>query len=152
MAEKNTKEIVEQVLSELFPLLGIEASWEVVDGEEEVEVTLSTDDTGVIIGYHGEVLEGLQLVLSLAVSKKLGNYKRVLLEVGDYRKKRTEYLSRLAEQAKERALSERAEIVLSDLKPWERRIIHVMLSEDKEVESESQGEGKDRTLIIRPRA
>lgn len=144
-------QIVEQNLTELFPMLGIQASWEIQESDGEIEVSLQTDDTGVIIGYHGESLEALQLILSLSLSKKIGEYKRVILEVGDYRKKRTEYLERLAAQAKDRALSDHSEVVLSELKPWERRIIHVLLSEDKEVESESQGEGKNRTLIIRPR-
>lgn len=144
-------QVVEQNLTELFPMLGIDATWEIKESDEEIEVSLQTEDTGVIIGYHGESLEALQLLLSLSLSKKIGEYKRVLLEVGDYRKKRTEYLERLAAQAKERALVDHSEVVLSDLKPWERRIIHVILSEDKEVESESQGEGKNRTLIIRPR-
>lgn len=152
MAGADKIEIVKNTIEELFGLLEIQASPTINDLGEEVEVILETEDSGVIIGYHGESLEALQLILSLAVSKKIGTYTRVLLEVGDYRKKRTEYLHKLAMQAKERALQDRGEVILSDLKPWERREIHVLFSEDLEVESESQGEGKNRTLIIKPRA
>lgn len=145
-------EIVQETIDELLKLLDVKAQVSVNDLGEEVEVNLETEDTGIIIGYHGESLEALQLILSLAVSKKIGSYTRVLLEVGDYRRKRTEYLHKLAMQAKERALQDHGEVVLSDLKPWERREVHVLLSEDSEVESESQGEGKNRILVIKPRA
>jgi spoIIIJ-associated protein len=118
---------------------------------EKTIKTLETEDTGIIIGYHGETLEALQLVLSLLIAKERGEFKRVSLEVGDYKKNRSEWLERLAVDAKERALSENKEVYLSELKSWERRVIHLLLQDDKEVVSESTGEGKDRVLVIKPK-
>ena len=112
---------------------------------------METKDTGIVIGYHGEVLESLQLVLSLAIAKKLGRFVRVSIEVDGYKKNRTEYLHNLALQVKEKVLSENKEQVLSSLKSWERRIIHLYLQNDDQVTSESEGEGKDRVLVIKPR-
>ena len=113
---------------------------------------METKDTGMVIGYHGEVLESLQLILSLAVAKKLGRFVRVSIEVDSYKKNRTEYLHNLAEQIKEKALAENKEQVLSSLKSWERRIVHLYLQEVMtQVTSESSGEGKERVLIIKPR-
>ena len=83
--------------------------------------------------------------------KKEENLKESLLEVGDYKKNRTEWLERLALDAKERAISENKEVYLSDLKSWERRVVHLLLQDDKEVISESSGEGKDRVLVIKPK-
>jgi len=91
------------------------------------------------------------LVLSLLVAKQQGKFKRISLEVGDYKKNRSEWLERLALDAKERALSQNKEVFLSDLKSWERRVIHLLLQDDKEVISESTGEGKDRVLVIKPK-
>ncbi len=135
----------------LFTLLGVSGSSEVVERDGLLDVALDTEDTGMVIGYHGEVLEALQLIISLMVTKQVGHYVRVSLEVGDYKKHRTEYLEQLARQVKERALEENHEQVLSDLKSWERRIVHLALQNDDEVTSESMGEGKERVLIVRPK-
>jgi len=105
----------------------------------------------MVIGYHGETLEAIQLILSLIISKKVESFVRVSLEVGDYRKNRTDWLETLALQAKERVLQEQKEVPLPNLKSWERRIVHTFLQNDKEVTSESVGEGKERTLVIKLR-
>ncbi|MCL5970382.1 MAG: hypothetical protein M1450_02705 [Patescibacteria group bacterium] len=67
------------------------------------------------------------------------------------KKNRTEYLERLASQTKEKVISENKEYSLSALKPWERRIIHMYLKDDEYVVSESVGEGKERTLVVKPK-
>lgn len=105
----------------------------------------------MVIGYHGETLESLQLIIALILAKERGEFKRVSLEIGDYKKNRSEWLERLALDAKERALAENREVYLSDLKSWERRVIHLLLQDDKEVISESSGEGRDRVLVIKPK-
>jgi spoIIIJ-associated protein len=149
MAKVNKKQ--EKVIKDFFVSLGVEAEMEIVEDAEAITVTLETEDTGMIIGYHGETLEALQLVLSLVLAKENGEFKRVSIEVGDYKKNRTEWLERLALDAKERALSGGKEVYLSELKSWERRVVHVFLQDDKEVSSESSGEGKDRVLVIKPK-
>jgi len=149
MAEKNKK--IEQLIKKFFKDLGIDTKFTFSEDEEIVTITLETEDTGIVIGYHGETLEALQLVLSLILAKERGEFKRVSLEVGDYKKNRSEWLERLALDAKERALSQNKEIYLSDLKSWERRVVHLLLQDDKEVVSESTGEGKDRVLVIKPK-
>jgi len=76
---------------------------------------------------------------------------RVSIEVDDYKKNRTEYLQKLAQDARERAISENEEQVITSLKSWERRIVHLILQDDDEVESESAGSGRERVLIIKPK-
>jgi spoIIIJ-associated protein len=149
MAKTNKKQ--EKLIKDFFVSLGVDAGMEIVEDEEAIAVTLETEDTGIIIGYHGETLEALQLVLSLVLAKANSAFKRVSIEVGDYKKNRTEWLERLALDAKERALSEGKEIYLSELKSWERRVVHLLLQDDKEVSSESSGEGKDRVLVVKPK-
>lgn len=146
-----SKKTTEEKIKEVFAQLGIEDSFEVTESEESIEVIVDSEDPGMIIGHHGDTLDSLQLMLSLLIAKDSENFKRVHLEVGDYKKNRSDYLKNLAEQTKERALSENREIFLPNLKPWERREVHMFLSEDQEVMSESVGEGKDRTLVVKPR-
>lgn len=150
-SEKSTEKIIEDLVSELFDKLGIKEEFEVKDQEDLVEIKVSSDEPGLIIGHHGDTLDSLQLVISLMLAKKLGAYKRVTLEVGDYKKNRSDYLKNLAEQTKERVLSEQREIFLPNLKPWERREVHLFLQDDNEVVSESVGEGRERTLVVKPK-
>lgn len=149
MAEKTKK--TEKTVKDFFASLGLDTKFQMSEDEEMISIALETEDTGIVIGYHGETLEALQLVLSLILAKQTGVFKRVSLEAGDYKKNREEWLEKLALDTKEKALSQNKEIYLSDLKSWERRIIHVLLQDDKEVVSESSGEGRDRVLVIKPK-
>lgn len=150
-SKKTTKKTTEEYIKEFFENLSIETSFELEETEEEIKLTLDTQDSGMIIGYHGETLDALQLILSLVLAKKLGGFKRVSIEVGDYKKNREEWLKKLASDAKEKAVSQNREVILEELKPWERRIIHLILAEDDEVVSESSGEGRERVLVVRPK-
>src|SRR3989304_10208873 len=94
--KKTTKKTTEEYIKEFFENLSIETSFELEETEEEIKLTLDTQDSGMIIGYHGETLDALQLILSLVLAKKLGGFKRVSIEVGDYKKNREEWLKRLA--------------------------------------------------------
>ncbi len=149
---KKELKIIEEVVEKVFSLLEISATFTLEEKGEGVDVLVETQDTGIIIGYHGEMLESLQLVISLIVSKKVGRFIRISIEVDEYKKNRTEQLERLAMDAKEKALEENQEQVLSSLKSWERRIVHMFLKEDDQVISESAGEGKERVLIVKPKA
>jgi spoIIIJ-associated protein len=143
---------VEKIIEKLFSFLEIEGTFEIEHNHEMLDIIMETKDTGIIIGYHGEGLESIQLILSLMISKKLGRFIRISIEVDGYKKNRTEYLHKLAQQIKEKVLSENKPQTLHSLKPWERRIVHMFFQDDQEVISESTGEGKERALIIKPKA
>lgn len=139
------------VIEKFFKKLDVVASAEITASDVSIDVELTTDESGIIIGYHGETLESLQLLLSLGVSKKIGRFIRVLVDVGGYRQQRTEYLNQLANQMKEAVMSENQERIISSLKSWERRVVHMLLKDDPDVITESQGTGRDRVLVVRPR-
>lgn len=153
--DKKEIKTIKEITEKLLKLLGVDGDFEILEAkdakEENVEIVLNTKDTGVVIGYHGDTLEGLQLVLSLCVARNLGRFVRISIDVGDYKKNRTEFLKTLALETKERVVAEGKEIVVPELKSWERRIIHLLLEKDEDVISESQGEGRDRVLIVRPK-
>ena len=150
MVNKKEK-IIKGEVEEFLKQLKIEGDFELADNKEEIEIILNTKDSGIVIGYHGDTLESMQLVLALILAKKTGEFKRVSIEVGDYKKNRAEWLQNLAKQTKERVLNENQPVELYDLKSWERRIIHLLFQDDKEVASESIGEGRDRVLVVKPR-
>ena len=147
----NEEEVIKNTIREMMNLLEIDGDFDLSLKDDEAEIQLDTKATGIVIGYHGEILESLQLILSLCISKKIGRFIRVSIEVGDYKKNRIDYLENLTVQMKERVNLERKEVALPNLKSWERRIVHMLLQEDKDVVSESIGEGKTRTLVIKPK-
>lgn len=149
--QKDEAKIIDETIKELLNFLEIEGDFDFSQNEEGVEIILNTKDSGIVIGYHGEILESLQLILSLCIAKKIGRFLRVSIEVGDYKKNRIEWLKNLALGAKERVVLEKKEISLPNLKAWERRVIHLFLENDQDVMSESVGEGRDRSLVIKPR-
>ena len=145
------KDLINKTIKDFFNKVGIEGKIDVSETEEEIGVVVESEDSGMVIGYHGETLEAIQLVLALILSKQSGEFKRVSVEVGDYKKNREEWLNRLALDSKEKAISQNQEVVLTDLKAWERRLVHLLLADDKEIVTESSGEGRDRVLVVRPK-
>lgn len=160
--DKKEIKIIKDVTAKLLELLEVDGKFDILENKsstdsvldkegESLDIILDTKDTGIVIGYHGDTMEGLQLVLSLCAAKKLGRFVRISLEVGDYKKNRTEWLKSLAKETKERVLSDNKEIIIPELRSWERRIVHLLLQNDEKVVSQSQGEGRDRVLVIKPK-
>ncbi len=147
------KEQVQHITEDLLQRLGIPGAVSVdIDETEAYRVHIETEETGLLIGFHGRTLESLQIILGLLVSKALGSWVRVYVNVGDYREKREEALMLMAQQAAERALTQNRPIELAHLSASERRVIHLTLSGDERVETESIGEGSRRTLLVKPKA
>ncbi len=149
---KEQLQTIQETTEEMLKTLGVVATCVVSEGDAETAlVGIDSEDSGMLIGYHGETLEALQLLISLAAAKKSGSFVRVSVEIGDYKKNREEWLHQLVQQTKDRVLQEGKPVSLPDLKPWERRVVHLMLQDDEEVVSESTGEGRERMLTISPR-
>ena len=142
---------VKETAEELLKLLTVEAEVAVTEDEGGVyQVQIETPDQGLLIGYHGETIAALQLVLNLIVSKKLGEWKRVAVNVGDYREQRAEKLQAMANSIVERALAVKQPMAFPALTAGERRVVHLYLQERKDITSASEGEGVNRRLIDRP--
>ena len=151
MSDTSEIKIIKEEADSLLKKLGVTGTTEVSKEGEFFSVDIETEESGIIIGYHGETLQALQLILSLLVQKKLDRFERILVNVGDYREKREEKLKEMALDAARRAKETKQEIILGNLAPWQRRIVHVTLAEDSEVSTESQGEDPDRQLVIKPK-
>jgi spoIIIJ-associated protein len=105
-----------------------------------------------LIGFHGRTLESFQIILGILVFRKVGSWVKVYVNVGDYREKREEALMHMAQQAAERVLATGKEVTLAHLSPSERRVVHLTLSGDERIMTESQGDGDGRVLVVKPRA
>ena len=149
---EHTKAVID-VVEDLLSKLEVTGSVEVTTDETGAyRVRIETEETGLLIGHHGKTLESFQLILGIIISKKIGQWVKVYVNVGDYREKREETLMHMAQRAADRALALGRPVELSRLSPSERRIIHLTLSGDERVATESVGEGDDRMLLVKPKA
>lgn len=146
--EKTLKSIIEELLEKMTVKGDVEVEY---DKEGEVfNVSIDAEDsTGLLIGKKGETLSSLQLVISMLFKAKVGEWHRVILNVGDYREKEEDYLKNLALNAAERAVETGEPQNLYNLKPWQRRVIHMALSDNDKVETVSEGEELERYLVIK---
>src|SRR5438477_11110887 len=97
--DKTNLETSEKTVKKLFSLLEINSPFTVKAAEDLLEITLEgEEENGILIGYHGETLEALQLITSLCIAKKLGEFHRVSIEIGEYKKNRMDYLESLLNQ------------------------------------------------------
>ena len=149
---KSKIETVESVAKELLELMGATVKPEVFEDEQNdaIVVSLKTEDeAGLLIGRHGQTIESLQAAIGMLAKEKLGEWTRVVVNVGDWREKQEEYLKSLAVSAAERAKTTGEEQPLYNLTPSQRRVIHLALSEDPEIATESVGEGEERYLVVK---
>ncbi|MBM3208740.1 KH domain-containing protein [Candidatus Shapirobacteria bacterium] len=146
-------EVVKQVTEELIKHLGFEAEISVEEDKENqaVRVQLESPDAALLIGFHGEALGALQLILNLIIYRKLGEWIRVVVNVGDWREKREASLRDLALSAAQKVKFSGQPAVLSSLSPADRRVIHLVLADHEDVETVSEGEGEERRLVVKPR-
>lgn len=148
--EKTVKEL-KKLTDELLSLMSTKASAEVSfdKANESYVVNINGgDEAGLLIGKKGETLLSIQTLLGVLLKQKTGEWLRVTVNVGDYLEKEEEYLKNLALGAASRAKETKEPQSLYNLKANQRRIIHMILSEDSEVVTESMGEGEERYLVV----
>lgn len=143
------------ILDNVLGLLLLEGSYDIEESPEALQVLIETKDAGRLIGFKGENLESLQLLLNQLMSRKAGvdaegEFKRVLVDVEGWRKQKEEELASRAKGWIEEVKESGQDLELEPMSAWQRRIIHMVVGEAEGVESESIGEGRDRHLVIRP--
>ncbi len=143
---KAAKEFLEQV----FRAMGIEVaiSTDFDDKEKEMTVDLSGPDMGILIGKRGQTLDSLQYLTSLVVNKQCDGYVRVKLDTENYRERRKETLETLARNIAYKVKRTRRSVSLEPMNPYERRIIHAALQNDRYVVTRSEGEDPFRHVVI----
>lgn len=117
---------------------------------EEVRLGIEGDNLGLLIGRHGETIDALQLVVAIGANKPFQDGARVILDAENYRARHKKMLEDMAADYAEEVKERGKEAVIPNLKAYERRIVHLALVDDPDVETYSEGEGTDRCLVISP--
>ena len=146
----STQDLVKEFLSSVFDAMKMEVEIIVNVSEENklVEVELKGDDMGVLIGKRGQTLDSLQYLTSLSLNKHSDNYYRVKVDTEDYRKRRKETLENLASNIASKAKKTKRSVSLEPMNPFERRVIHSALQNDKYVTTHSEGEEPYRHVVV----
>jgi len=139
------------ILEDILDLMHVQASVDddEIDGQPYLDIV--GPDAALLIGKHGQTLEALQYVLNLIVNHGATERLRVTVDVSGYRQRRERTLRELAQRMARRAVDDGGPVSLEPMLPNERRIIHMALADDPEVETYSQGEEPMRKVIIAPR-
>ena len=137
-------------LHDVFGAMGISVDVEskLNEEEKELEINLSGDEMGILIGKRGQTLDSLQYLVSLVVNKESEDYLRVKLDTENYRERRKETLETLAKNIAYKVKRTRRSVSLEPMNPYERRIIHSSLQNDKYVFTRSEGEEPFRHVVI----
>ena len=111
----------------------------------------SPQDNALLVGRFGRNLEALQTILNLMTANALGEWQRVLVDIDGYRQKREEQLEKMAQEALEKVAATGEPVTFPGLSSFERRVIHLYFKDKPEMETLSEGEGRDRYLVVRRR-
>jgi spoIIIJ-associated protein len=136
-------------LRDVLNTMGIKAEIRIKEEEDTVRISMTGPDMGILIGYRGETLDSLQYLVSLVVNKGHETaYKRVVLDTENYRSKREETLKRLAQKVAGTVRRTGKLIRLEPMNPYERRIIHSALQDDRYIQTHSEGDEPYRRVVI----
>ncbi|MDY3332443.1 MAG: RNA-binding cell elongation regulator Jag/EloR [Gallibacter sp.] len=135
-------------LKELTDKMGFDLSFTEKANEENLFISITGKDASHIIGKRGQTLDAVQYLTSLVVNKDKENYKRVVLDVENYREKRKKTLENLADKTARKVVKIGRTIKLEPMNPYERMIIHSRLSDDSNIVTKSEGEEPYRRVVI----
>ena len=143
-------ENVVEFLSSIFDAMKMEVEILVAVNEEEhiIEVELKGDDMGILIGKRGQTLDYLQYLTNLAINKHSDEYYKVKIDTEDYRKRRKETLENLAKNIAYKVKRTKRPVSLEPMNPFERRIIHSALQNDRYVTTHSEGDEPYRHVVV----
>ncbi len=142
-------EITVDVLQHILRYMNIHATVQVRSTSPlTVNIHGINENLGLLIGRRGETLAALQLLVNLIVSHRTKHRLRIIVDAENYRQRREENLRSLALRVAQQVRNYRRSIALEAMPPYERRIVHIALSESKDISTESIGEGEERRVVI----
>jgi spoIIIJ-associated protein len=140
-------------LQTILTLFGVEVgSIDEYEGDEgEIILDVVGGDLALLIGRHGRTLDALQALVSAITSRELGFRHPIVVDVEGYRHRRRQKIEDIAKRAAEKASRQHAEVRLRPMTAYERRVVHVVLRDDRRVATGSEGEDPFRMVVVRPR-
>ena len=142
----NAKNFLKEVFDAMDLVVSVDAKYD--EENRNLDVELNGDEMGVLIGKRGQTLDSLQYLVSLVVNKDSEEYIRVKVDTEDYRRRRKETLENLAKNIAYKVKRTKKSVSLEPMNPYERRVIHSALQNDKYVTTHSEGEEPFRRVVV----
>ena len=148
--KSSVEEVARVFLNDVFHAMNMEVVIAIKYNEEEknMDIELSGNEMGVLIGKRGQTLDSLQYIISLVVNKESDSYIRIKVDTENYRERRKATLENLAKNLAYKVKRTRRPVSLEPMNPYERRVIHSVLQNDRYVETHSEGEEPYRKVVI----
>lgn len=154
MEEENVEREIAAIVSELISRMGFSATVEtkrVKENEADAIIcNIKTEDSNFLIGQYGLNLQSLQHIARVMIRKRIDSPINFILDVNFYRQEKNDSVVRLAKNLAQEAVSEKREIAMRPMTAYERRIVHMELSKNDQITTESIGEGESRRIVIKP--
>jgi spoIIIJ-associated protein len=138
----------QKFLTELFGTIGTDISTHAIEEGEKIYIEIESDSAGLIIGKRGKTLEALQLLVNIIVNKKGDKWRKVILDIENYRDKRENTLRELAQKVATKVKQTGKPQYLEPMNPFERRVIHMTLQNDPHVDTKSEGNGNLKKVKV----
>lgn len=148
--KSSVEEVARVFLNDVFQAMNMEVVIDIKynDEEKSMDIELSGNEMGVLIGKRGQTLDSLQYLTNRVANKMQDGYVRVKLDTEDYRRRRKETLENLAKNIASKVKRTRRTVALEPMNPYERRIIHSALQSDPAVSTHSEGEEPYRKVVV----
>ena len=144
--EETAKNFLKEVFEAMNMAVVVDVKYD--EAENTMDIELSGDEMGVLIGKRGQTLDSLQYLVSLVVNKEKDDYIRVKVDTENYRQRRKETLENLAKNISYKVKRTKRSVSLEPMNPYERRIIHSALQNDRYVTTHSEGEEPFRRVVV----
>lgn len=144
--EENVKDFLKQVFDAMK--LEVEIIVEVKEDDRHINIELKGDDMGILIGKRGQTLDSLQYLTNLAVNKQSEEYYKVKIDTENYRQRRKDTLENLAKNIAYKVKRTKRPVSLEPMNPFERRVIHSALQNDRFITTHSEGEEPFRHVVV----
>lgn len=140
---------IKDTLNQITDLMGAKSNLEVRRSDNNISVTIFSENNSILIGKNGKNVAALQLIIRQMVNSKLKEPLSIIIDVGNYKEKRARSIEYLAKKLAREAYKTKTEVTMDSMNSYERRIVHEALADDKYVYTESIGEEPNRKVVIK---
>jgi len=150
--KENVGDKVKVYLEDILTRMGIDGGVkDIKESDSKVYVELeSKESSGLLIGKKGKTLEALQFMVNIMINNSTGTEKKIILDIESYRDKREKSLKKMSREVAQKVIKSGRPMILEPMNPFERRLIHLTLQNDKRVMTKSEGQGIYRKIKISP--
>jgi spoIIIJ-associated protein len=151
MLNKTDLETIKKEIGEFFKKMGFEVEMEFLpEADGTLPVNLKSQEPQILIGENGQTLSEIQHLIKIILKKKIKELFFIDIDISDYKKKKREYLKEMAKNIADEVSLSKMEKSLPPMSAYERRVVHMALSERKDIITESIGSDPDRKIIVKP--